>query len=234
MAMDLLSNTSLAHLDEAVKDWGVPDGWDVILVGDGAGSGWDVPCGWGVTLVDRLAKRRKSFYGGLSTGTINTAELMPYVQALSWLAENRARAAHNGHKVPPVCRVHVVTDHQAIATEGRALNSGLKTLRDLKANRAYWAALLSFEPDGFVLDYHWKPRASSALNCWADEMATICFKAIKEMPRPVDSLGRVVSIYECNPSGQGPTPLDELPRKADPKPRKKKPREKGCPDVDAE
>lgn len=178
----------------------------MILAGDGSGSGWGLPIGWACTLIERASGGRKRFYGGMNDGTIAVAELVPYVQAMSWYAAHRKGKAGD---LPPICRVLVVTDHQAIETEGKALASGAKSLVDV-SNRCYWAALLSFERDGFAFDYKHVERATIALNCHADEVSKGARHAMKTLPMPTDLAGNVLTGYECNANDDSRTPVHAL------------------------
>lgn len=207
--MEILSTTRLDSIDRMARGWGIDPGWDAIIVGDGSGGGWHLPTGWAGVLVDRAERGRVRFYGGMSSGTINIAELMPYVQAMRWYSAHRRRRADAGKAGAALCRVHVVTDHLAIAQEGTALVRGEKLVRDLGANRPDWAALMAFEWEGFCFAFHWIERATAALNVWSDEQAKICFRAMKEMPAP--SLDGVpVSIHDCNADHDAATPLHLL------------------------
>ncbi len=180
--------------------------------------------GWGGVLLDRKARGRMRFYGGMSSGTVYVAEIQPYIQALRWYAERRSRllnAARSGASSvapPAVVRVHIVTDSSALAADGNALADGTKGVRQMVANRADWAALETFAWEGFVLRFHWIPRASAALNCWADGMARNCFEAMKAMPPPsVD--GQPIGVYDCNADDDDHTVLHFIkPKQGRPKP----------------
>ena len=82
----------MSSLDEVIAKVGIPDTWDVLIVGDGAGCWWDKPCGWGCTLIDRHLDRRRAFYGGMSSGSIAIAEMMPTVHAMLWYTEFHGKA----------------------------------------------------------------------------------------------------------------------------------------------
>jgi hypothetical protein len=205
--MELLPETSLDGIRHLAAELGISD-WDVILVGDGSGSGWTVPTGWCCVLIDRVAKRRQKFYGGMNFGTSVMAELIPYVQALSYYHERRSRLGEAGP-----CRVHIITDALPIATDGQALLRGGKSLLDLKSNQPFWGALAAFGQLGYRIAFHHLPRSTTVLNLYADDLSKSCFAAMKEMAMPRDRDGREVNIYECNADDDEPTRLHELPRK---------------------
>ncbi len=215
--------TDISQLSQALAKIKIT-AWDVLLVGDGSGGGWELGGGWGCTLIEASTSKRITFYGGMSLSTINIAELMPYLHALSWYESNRQKRIAAG----TLCRVAIVTDHEAIAKIGTALNRGMANL-DSIANASYWAALRSFERRGFALKYTWIPRASLALNCLADAYAKECFRAMKTITKPTTPDGKPVSAYECNPKRDRPTIIDSIEAKQPPAPRQRKPvRDRAC------
>lgn len=230
MPMEIITKTRLVSILALARELKVADNWDVIIHGDGSGSGWDLPIGWGAVLVDRHARGRMQFCGGMSTGTVNIAELTPFTQAMAWYSERRKRVIANGGAIKAICNVHLVTDHAAIQLDGTALTRGGKSVRDVNANRPEWAKLLAYEWEGFAFTFHWIPRSSTALNVWCDDQSKICFKAMKEMRRPATPDGREVSIYDCNADHEDATALHFVkPLQPRGQRRKHARRERGCP-----
>jgi hypothetical protein len=215
MPMQIFTTTALDSIHTLAEAWKIAD-WDVILSGDGSGSGWDLGCGWGCVLIDRESRGRQEFHGGMNFGTVDIAELMPYVQAMAWYAERRRRAIRLGRHVPDVVRVRIVTDHKSLADDGNAIARGTKSLWDC-ANSAFWAALLSFERAGFAFGYRWIPRASAALNCYVDEVSKAAYRAMKTLKLPEAPNGRPVSPHDCNADDDLPTILHDFARKQPPR-----------------
>ena len=119
----------MSNLDEVITQVGIPDTWDVLIVGDGAGCWWDRPCGWGCTLIDRHAGRRRAFYGGMSSGSIAIAEMMPTVHAMLWYTEfhGKTRKLQLGRST---LNVHIVTDNEATVTHWSLLSAGGQRAED--------------------------------------------------------------------------------------------------------
>lgn len=189
--------------------------WDVLLVGDGSGNGWDQPCGWAGILIDNELRLRRMDYGAMNPGSINFAEVMPYVQALNWLDNNggRRRLKDRG-----VIRVHVLTDSAVVARWGTIaadLNQPLPRKHIL-----LWAGMRELARCGYVINYHWAPRSSSMLNWAADLIAGLSRRAIigagsqpqadEDIRRKAEAAiasirfedprsGEAISIYNLNP-----------------------------------
>jgi ribonuclease HI len=218
----IYTTTSRATIAELASSWGIGP-WDAILVGDGSGSGRTLPIGWGCVLIDK-GKGRKPFYGGCSSGTSHIAEIMPYIQALEWYA---TRCGVGGAMIR---RVHIVTDAKAVATIGNDLLSGAKVLSDTGPTIGLWAALMAYDRIGLSLKFHWVPRASSTLNCYADAYARICYRAMKAMPAPSSPEGRTVNTHECNPATVTGRELPDFgPPAEPPKHRSGKRKRRDCP-----
>jgi ribonuclease HI len=137
--------------------------WDYVLVGDGSGQGWPRPAGWASVMVGRHGDRRV-FAGAVTAGTSNMAEIMAYLQPLTFLANREADRRDKGGPAATV-RVHVVTDSEYVQKTGSSLPS-------LPAkNAGLWLAFDAFRRRGFVLTWHWRRRATCALNVYADRCA---------------------------------------------------------------
>jgi hypothetical protein len=189
-------------LDDLLALAKIPDTWDILIVGDGAGCGWNLPCGWGCTLVDRHAGRRRAFYGGLSSGSIAIAELMPAVHAMLWYHRfhGKARRAQLG---TVLLDVHVVTDNKPTAIQWRTLIAGGAKAQKIRDKLPLWDALLRLERSGYMQRFHWLARNRVGLNVLADEVAGGARDAIAEVRlRPRDGVERSLDheIYTINPS----------------------------------
>lgn len=183
--------TVLAKLGVAIDDW------DIVLVGDGSGSGWLDPCGWASVLIEKLTDCRRTFYGGMNAGSINLAELLPYVHALSWyharFGEDRLARSHG------ILRVHILTDSEVTKNVGtRVMLHG--TLP--KGNRAMWATILEFGRMGYRMTFHWIGRETMALNWLCDALAGNARAAVKDIVLQ-DLTGKDLNAYDFNPSGKG-------------------------------
>lgn len=155
--------------------------WDLLLVGDGSGTGWLNGCGWAAALVDKLTRGRRLFFGGMNAGSVNLAEMLPYLQALTWF-----HATHGASRLKQcgTLLVHILTDSQVIANEGtKAANLS----EELPRSRiALWAAMREFRRLGYRLTYHWTPRSSYDLNLVADLISSLCRRQVITIDGPGD------------------------------------------------
>lgn len=174
--------------------------WDVLLVGDGSGSGWDIGIGWSCVVIDKHTKSRKLIHGGGSTGTVNIAELMAYVHAMLWYSSHIGKGVRKDYP-KKLIDVHVITDSKVVANQG-----GRVALRKMDgiANRALWASISDIARQGYKFHWHWVERLTSELNWAADQMAGSARKAVKNCVLTEDvpnENGKYegVSIYDINP-----------------------------------
>lgn len=141
--------------------------YDALLIGDGSGTGWDDACGWATTLVYRITRSRRLFFGAANQGSVNFAEMLPYLQAMCWLDVTYGRAHL---KQLGTLTVHILTDSQVTAYHGTlAANPAMELPR---ANTALWAAMRQFARQGYLFHYHWMERNASELNQYADLVAS--------------------------------------------------------------
>jgi ribonuclease HI len=136
--------------------------WSCLLVGDGSGSAAKDPCGWGCVAVERHSMARQYFYGAANRGSINFAEIMAYLQPLTWYVDKEleaVRVAAGGR------HIHIITDSQYCQSVGN--NPGL--IR--KKNILLWTMLDTIKRQGFSIDWHWLPREALRLNMVADAMS---------------------------------------------------------------
>lgn len=169
-----MSKPSLPTLSEILDAAGVND-WDLLLVGDGSGNRWNSPCGWACVLVER-GRSPHLCYGGMSVGSNNLAEVMPYLQALTWY--------HDATRTPKrkrvgLVRVVVVTDSQLVVNHGTTAMDPSKALPT--RHRAIWAAFREFGRCGYQIEFHYAPRNSSLWNQAADLVASLSRKALKNL-----------------------------------------------------
>jgi hypothetical protein len=176
--METADRGTLADIHDIALGLGAGD-WDVALIGDGAGRGWDLPCGWSCVLIDRHGGEaaagtdaRKLFSGGMNFGTVDIAELMPYVQAMAWYDRHhgKARRAETGKDLLSVL---IVTDRKSITQQALALQAGRERAAEICRKLPLWAAMMHFERRGYSFRWAWQERGRIALNSLADRMADV-------------------------------------------------------------
>ena len=125
-------------------------------------------------LIDRETRNRKTFYGAMNQGSINLAEMMPYLQALSWYHGNHG---HARLKIRSPQIVHVITDSQVTALHGNNTSHGHESLPKV-GHRALWAAMRDLCSVGYRIQYHWAERSVVNLNYLADLIAGLSRRQI--------------------------------------------------------
>ena len=176
-------NTSLSRL---LTDYNVSN-WDVLLIGDGSGSGAEAPCGWAVTIVDRLTGRRRLLAGALTMGSITVGELMPYVTAMDHFDTVMRTPQHRKDlSIPLNLNVHIFTDSSHTANAGNKLHSRAK-------HGALWAAISHLENHGYTFTWHWFERNNPfKLHKLMDEMAS-------ELRERVLNIEQTTELYDLLP-----------------------------------
>jgi ribonuclease HI len=170
--------------------------WDLVLIGDGSGSQWKMPCGWATVAIERRHRTRKVFYGAVNHGTVNFAEMMAYVQPLTWYLQKqqkaRKKAAGRARRMDR--RIHIITDSAYCANRGES--------RDLSCpvHRILWGTFELIRRQGLHLEWHWEKRNRVELNTYADRLSKVARCLIqehdKESRRVVNRHG---SEYDLNP-----------------------------------
>jgi hypothetical protein len=189
-------------LDEVIEKAGIPDTWDILIIGDGAGCWWDKPCGWSCTLIDRHLNRRRAFYGAMLTGSISIAEMFPTVHALLWYAEFHGHARKVGLKRSTL-NVHVITDNETTVLHWGILTKGGLKAHKIRKKRPLWNVLLQLERSGYILHFHWVARSEVRLNKTADKLAGLARDAIAGVARKYqEDMGHSIDheIYTIDPS----------------------------------
>ena len=105
----------------------------------------------------------------MDCGSVNFAESMPYIQALTWYD------AHHGKKLLKQLghlNVHILTDSQVIARWGtQSMQAGLVDLP--RKHLAIYSAMREYRRLGYHCHFHWAPRMTTETNWAADLMAGI-------------------------------------------------------------
>src|SRR4051794_13151372 len=98
-----LPSDTIVDLESLVKHLSLPAS-DLLLIGDGSGTTYDQAAAWSCVAYDRRQQQVTLHTGGLSTGTNNLVELLPFIQAL-W-------HHHQSHgQLPPLpVSVQIISD----------------------------------------------------------------------------------------------------------------------------
>lgn len=145
--------------------------WDYLIVGDGSGTGWAAEIGWGSTLICKSDDSRKEFFGSMSNGTNNTAELYAALHPLSYLVNTI-----NWADRPQGLKVHVITDSQYVAN---GLNKDNPIwVASLALNRELWMAVHMTRRRGIEIKGHHMPRNSFDLAQRGHDLANASRKSL--------------------------------------------------------
>jgi ribonuclease HI len=161
-----------------------PDAWDVIIVGDGSGSRYGWPGGWAAVLFDKATGLRKLLYGALSDTTVNVMELSPYIYSMMWYSrgpgkdlQKQLREATQVGIAPRMVQVHIITDCEIIADQGRRIKA-----RD--TNRPLWQTMDDFERLGYSFHWYHVERDLLAANRLCDFLSKEMRKATMQIQLP--------------------------------------------------
>jgi len=157
-----------SNLKALIERFEIPEhSWDAIIVGDGSATTWKKQLGWGSILIQRGQIFAIPFYGGMSHGTNNMAELMSVLHPLMYLC-NAVEPTSGG------CKVHVITDSQYVAN-GLAVDSLLMSPL-LQTNRELWLAVFATVRKGMQITPHHMLRDTIDLNKVCHDLANIARK----------------------------------------------------------
>lgn len=162
-------------LQEVLNRAGIQEvDWDLVLIGDGSGTGWEDAAGWAGVLIDKETRGRRLMYGAMNKGSVNLAELMPYVQSLAWY---HSQFGESALKRKGMLRVHVITDSQVTAQHGIQSCRPGEPLPNVP-QRTLWAAVREMTRIGYVIQWHWAARSTSGLNYLSDLVAGLSRRSV--------------------------------------------------------
>jgi len=183
-------------LEALLERLNIPPGeWDLLLIGDGSGSNWNFECGWGCVSIQSDTMARKTWYGAMSSGTVNFAEIMAYIQPLTWYVQREQDLRKKGFG-STYRNVHILTDSRYVQKQGERGNANGKV-----KNKALWQLFKSFSSQGIIVHWHWIPRESVELNQFADRLSKSARLAIKgkDLQTKVEESSKPPrSVYDFN------------------------------------
>jgi ribonuclease HI len=142
--------------------------WDVLIIGDGSGTGWQDGAGWALTLIDRQTRLFKQLKGAMDGASINVVEMMPIIHGLSWF---HAQIGRERLKQITPLHVHVISDSEVTVAHGQQTADLTQMLP--KHNTLLWAAVREFQRCGYCLHFYWLGRSTTPLNQAADVVASL-------------------------------------------------------------
>lgn len=158
------------RLEAILKRMGVKN-WDFVLFGDGSGCHWDHPIGWACVSIHRGTSRYVPWFGMANYGTVNMAEIMAYVQPLTFIESREATRRENTGRTRAI-NVHIFTDSEYCQ------QTGSSNRRTLRRNSALWAMFDGFLRQGIILHWHWMRRETTAMNRYVDQLSKLARKLL--------------------------------------------------------
>ncbi len=140
-------------------------------------------------MADRVSGTRKALWGGMSSGKVQAAEMLSFIQALAWYDDNAAPAAR-ARLGRQVLKVRIISDNKNTVDQGNRNAQRQKML-------PLWAYFTGITRLGYDPVFHYQPRNKLALHSLADHLSRECRIALEGM-----SVGKVapgVDVYELNP-----------------------------------
>lgn len=154
-------------LQDLIRQFDIGSNWDAIIVGDGSGTTWEKQMGWGSVLIMKTAQDRIPFYGGMSHGTNNMAEILAVLHPLMYLTQH-IRAKKSGF------HVHILSDSSYVVRGLEITNPA--TASELKSNRELWMAIHFAIRQGLIIHPHHVHRDTIELNKLGHDLANIARK----------------------------------------------------------
>lgn len=148
--------------------------WDLLFIGDGSGSGWEAACGWANVVVDKLTRSYMLFSGAMNCGSVNVAELMPYLHGINHFHATQGRTRLKTRA--KFFDVHVITDSKFTAESGRQAADLGQPIP--KVHQGLWAAMREFARFGYTFHWHWQERSTTVFNQCCDLVASIARRSV--------------------------------------------------------
>lgn len=184
--------------DDVLKSLHV-DYWDVVVIGDGSGTGWEESCGWAWVVHDHWSNLRKCGYGAYSAGTSYLAEIMAHFHAIRWYAAgpgksllHRRSYTHPGSSLS----VHLLSDSQSVVGQGNST----RTDRD----QPEWLLFDALAARGYRFTWHWVPREQLGLHRLTDHLSRESRLSLPDLAdMAIESVSQVqmppgTSVYDFN------------------------------------
>lgn len=133
----------------------------------------------------------------MDCGSVNFAESMPYVQALTWYDNNYGKEILNGLGF---LNVHILTDSQVIAHWGTTAMSSSGEPPPRK-QLMLWAGMRELRRVGYHCTFHWAPRLTTEFNWAADLMAGISRREVMNALDPAYVAGADPATRAANAIG---------------------------------
>jgi ribonuclease HI len=146
---------------------------DMVMIGDGSGSGWDHEAGWATVTIEKATKERRVWCGSVNIGSVNFAEIMAYIQPLCWIVNREIERKANG--MPRrLYTVAILTDSEYVAN---TLNDKIDKTKG--KNSILWQQFDCLKRQGILIQAKWVRRDTYDLNRYVDTLSKAARLMIK-------------------------------------------------------
>ena len=145
------------------------DDFHVMMVSDGSGNLHNKPCGWWCGFYYKPLQKTKEYYGGCNAGSVNYAELSPFLHTL--YVFHSALVKVNLLNSVDEWKILLISDSEV------TVKCGNKEYQR-KSNLPLWAQIDWYAQNGFDLNWKWVKRNTNPVSLKAD---TISKKIRKSM-----------------------------------------------------
>lgn len=152
--------------------------WDAVIVADGSGTTWLSEAGWGSVLFLKDELHPIPFYGSMSHGTNNVAELLGLLHPLLFLGSKNAGVQEHGFKV------HLFSDSKYAVDSVNNVTAEFAS--QAKSNSEILFAILGGKRRGLVMTAHHIDRNVVVVNKFVHELANVARVSAEPLLRRVD------------------------------------------------
>jgi hypothetical protein len=154
-------------LNKLLKSFSISK-FDLILMGDGSGTGWELPIGFAAMAIWRNPDLRKVFSGCLNHGTIGQAEILPYLTAIRYDYQVIAKGNLEAKR-----RVIIISDSQVSVNVGNGIQQA-------HTNKDLWESYKWFLNLGYEITWIWVERNENDIHKLAHSLSNIARKLLTD------------------------------------------------------
>ena len=156
-------------LEDFLKEFQIPEDWDILLIGDGSGSTYQAGIGWAGIMLDRASGRFITIAGAQTNGTVTIAEIYPYWQLLRYHRyQMHKKSRDKPYKVFAFC-------------DNKGVVSCANDEEDPSTNLDYWVAFKLIKTPFYQTQFTHLPRDSNYLHNLVDQISVSAREYIQNL-----------------------------------------------------